>query len=201
MRVYSYVIEHDYGFAPNPFHRVCTLAGCKPRIRKAAEIGDIIIGTGATSTGLAENMVYWMEVDEISDFARYWEDPRFKAKRPDMDAPGKSVRFGDNIYRRDADTGLFVQSFSFHSRADGSCNEANLKRDTEETERILIGRNFAYFGMSAPRIPEELKDVIKKGPGHKCCFPPQQAQKFKDWALAQPGRGYIDKPTHWRFLK
>ena len=201
MKVYSYVIEHDYGFAPNPFHRACTLAACKPEIRRTAAIGDIIVGTGAAATGLARNMVYWMKVDEISDFTAYWDDPRFVAKRPDMKAPGKLARFGDNIYRRDAVSGMLVQAFSFHSKADGSCNAKNFDRDTRKTERVLIGRDFAYFGMSAPEIPPDFRTMIKKGPGHKCRFDPEQAIAFRDWAMSHPGRGYLGKPTHWRFLK
>src|SRR5712671_5339411 len=34
MRLYSYVVARDFGFAPNPFFGVCTLATCKPDIRK-----------------------------------------------------------------------------------------------------------------------------------------------------------------------
>ncbi|MCC5611624.1 hypothetical protein LC612_34055 [Nostoc sp. CHAB 5834] len=201
MMVYSYVIEHDLGFAPNPFHGYCSLATCKPDIRKAAKVGDIIIGTGATSTGLSQNMVYWMEVGEITDFDRYGLERRFRAKRPDMAAPGKVERYGDNIYTRDPDNGSFNQAFSFHSNADGSCNEANLKRDTAKTQRVLIGREFAYFGVGAPKISENMHDLIKKGPGHKCRFTPERAQIFKDWAKQQAGRGYLGKPTHWQFLK
>ena len=46
MRLYSYVLDHDYGFAPNPFYDVCTLATCKPSIRERAAIGDYVVGTG-----------------------------------------------------------------------------------------------------------------------------------------------------------
>ena len=31
MKVYSYVVEHDEGRAPNPYFRVCTLCRCKER--------------------------------------------------------------------------------------------------------------------------------------------------------------------------
>ena len=47
MKIHSYVIDHDLGFAPNPFYGVCTLAACKPRIRGHAKIGDYVIGTGS----------------------------------------------------------------------------------------------------------------------------------------------------------
>lgn len=33
--LFSYVVETDSGFAPNPFFGVCTLARCKPSIRRA----------------------------------------------------------------------------------------------------------------------------------------------------------------------
>ena len=47
-RVYMYVVDRDFGFAPNPFHGVCTLATCKPAIRKGARVGDWVIGMGGS---------------------------------------------------------------------------------------------------------------------------------------------------------
>src|SRR5712692_10528871 len=47
VKLYSYVVARDYGFAPNPFFGFCTLATCKPEIRKAAAIDDWVIGTGS----------------------------------------------------------------------------------------------------------------------------------------------------------
>ena len=44
MNFYVYVVAKDGGFAPNPFHGVCTLACCKPRIRSRARIGDWVLG-------------------------------------------------------------------------------------------------------------------------------------------------------------
>jgi Nucleotide modification associated domain 2 len=79
MRVYSYVIDHDLGFAPNPFHGICTLAACKPKIRQYAEVGDYIVGTGSRPNGGLGRLIYWMRIDEIIDFDRYWSDPRFAA--------------------------------------------------------------------------------------------------------------------------
>ena len=45
-RVYLYVVDRDFGFAPNPFHGCCTLATCKPGIRLRAEVADWIIDLG-----------------------------------------------------------------------------------------------------------------------------------------------------------
>ena len=41
--LFSYVVRSDGGFAPNPFFGYCTLATCKPRIRKGALVGDWIV--------------------------------------------------------------------------------------------------------------------------------------------------------------
>ena len=67
MRVlYSYVVAYDSGFAPNPFNGFCTLATCKPEIRKRANIGDWIIGTGSHREGVRRGgfLVYAMRVEE-----------------------------------------------------------------------------------------------------------------------------------------
>ena len=47
--LYAYAITRDFGFAPNPFHGNCTLATCKPRIRKSANVGDWVLGIGGAS--------------------------------------------------------------------------------------------------------------------------------------------------------
>jgi Nucleotide modification associated domain 2 len=44
MKLSAYIVRVDSGFAPNPFGHHCTLACCKPTIRRKAEPGDIIVG-------------------------------------------------------------------------------------------------------------------------------------------------------------
>lgn len=39
--LFSYCIPVDDGAAPNPYWGICTLVICKPRIRLAADIGDL----------------------------------------------------------------------------------------------------------------------------------------------------------------
>jgi hypothetical protein len=64
MRYFSYVVARDYGFAPNPFLGICTLATCKPDIRKAAGVGDWIFGTGSAKWKLTGHLVFAMNVTE-----------------------------------------------------------------------------------------------------------------------------------------
>lgn len=61
-RLYSYTITHDTGFAPNPFWGWCTLATCKPQIRRTAQVGDWIAGLSPKATG--NRLVYAMQVSE-----------------------------------------------------------------------------------------------------------------------------------------
>ncbi|PHR80311.1 hypothetical protein [Henriciella sp.] len=116
--------------------------------------------------GVAGHLVYWMRPSEIMLFDEYWADPRFARKKPNMRG-AMMHRYGDNIYRTGPD-GTFQQLDSFHSEDDGSLSVANRERDTETTQKVLIGSEFAYYGKSAPMIPHRLGFVVKKGPGHKC---------------------------------
>ncbi len=82
MRLYSYKVRYDIGFAPNPFHGVCTLATCKPRIRAGASVGDWVVGVGSASQGTLGRLVFGMQVEEKMTFDEYWDDERFQSKKP-----------------------------------------------------------------------------------------------------------------------
>ncbi len=69
MKLYSYILARDYGFSPNPFYGCCTLATCKTQIRKMAQIGDWVIGTGAsTKYHFTGRLIYAMKVNEVMSF-------------------------------------------------------------------------------------------------------------------------------------
>jgi len=201
MRIFSYVVEHDLGFAPNPFFGVCSLAACKPQIRRTAAVGDIIIGTGAALPKLTGHLIYWMKVDTITDFNNYWADPRFRSKRPDMLAPGKMLRYGDNIYHKEAGDADFRQEDSFHSEMGGGLSVGNRTRDTGTTDRVLLGCKFDYFGEDGPMIPAGFANFVKAGPGHKCNFTDQEVAAINLWLQSLGSRGYRGRPSHWQFLK
>ena len=99
-KLYSYVVARDYGFAPNPFYGSCTLATCKPEIRKHAKVGDWIIGTGSSQSNQDGYLVYAMLVSETLTFNDYWESVRFQQKRSNLRGSKKQA-FGDNIYFKD----------------------------------------------------------------------------------------------------
>jgi hypothetical protein len=196
--IYSYVVEHDLGFAPNPFHGVCSLACCKPQIRKAAKVGDYVIGTGAARPNLIAHLTFWMRVERIIPFDEYWADRKSRHKKPVMSGT-TFLRYGDNIYHRDAD-GNFQQEYSFHSLEDGSVSVGDLDRDTGTTDLVLLGREFTFWGRSGIKLPDELIRFVKKGPAHKCNFSAEEVQAFLAWLQTHPERGVIDEPAHWQFL-
>ncbi|KPQ24580.1 MAG: hypothetical protein HLUCCA13_08675 [Halomonas sp. HL-48] len=194
-RIYSYVVQHDHGFAPNPFMGICTLANCKPKIRKFAEVGDLIIGTGSADVDASGHLVYWMRVSKIINYDEYWLSSRFGRKKPVMNG-SMMQRYGDNIYYTGSD-GTYQQIDSFHSEEDGSLSISNRERDTGSTSNVLIGEEFTYFGKAAPPIPQSLHFLVKSGPGHKCNFSNCEMAKVEDWLATLAERGYVGEPGRW----
>jgi len=199
MNVRTYVIEHDVGFAPNPFHGCCTLANCKPRIRQAANVNDIILGFGSAKYGYAGLLVYWMKVDRIITFDEYWNEYEFIEKRPVVNA-GLMLFHGDNIYHTNKAGGI-EQSFSFHSNEDGSLSIGNLNRDTGRTNRVLISKTYAYYGRKAVNLPDHLKIFIKKGIGERFTFPQENIDCLIQWIDRSTQRGFIGTPIDWKPIK
>ena len=200
MRVFSYRVVRDYGFAPNPFHGTCTLATCKPGIRGSAAVGDIVVGCGSSATGLLGRVVYAMRVTGKCGFDEYWDDPRFREKRPFFGG-SRSRAYGDNIYHRDGE-GRWLQERSHHSHADGRINEENLRQDTSK-DNVLWSDDFAYFGREGPFIPEYLRahsgrDLFPSGRGHRAYSAPEFTEAVGEWFVALPVRGYLGRPWHWK---
>ena len=156
MAVYMYVVARDFGFAPNPFHGVCTLATCKPVVRRMAQEGDWVIGMGGTKLGAVGRCIFAMHVSEALSFDEYWLDTRFKDKRPVRNG-SRTMMLGDNIYHQE--NGSWQQLDSHHSRPDGSPDIHNIKTDTV-TDRVLISNHFFYFGKQAPEVPKRILEDI-----------------------------------------
>lgn len=151
-KLYMYVVDRDFGFAPNPFHGICTLATCKPDIRRNAKIGDWVAGIGGKRLKATGKCIFAMQVSEVITFDQYWNDPRFIAKKPVRNG-SKKMLVGDNIYQKPNQS--WVQADSHHSNSDGSANFVNLKKDTSANS-VLISNNFYYFGSSPEIVPSEI---------------------------------------------
>jgi hypothetical protein len=165
MKLYSYVVDHDTGFAPNPYFGVCTLCLCKYRERpgkprnivELAEEGDWIAGTGGAdlrkSAGHGK-LVYAMRVDKKLTREQYHTSPRFAKKKPSTTGTYDETR-GDNKPPRNG----------FE------------KRD----QFVLISRHFYYFGSAAISIPRDFPNLEKRGPGFRSDFDPQYIVRFVRW--------------------
>ena len=201
-RLFSYVVARDYGFAPNPFFGICTLATCKPKIRATASIGDWIIGTGSSKNGRQGYLVFAMRVTETMTFNEYWEDERFQRKKPNMRGSMKQA-FGDNIYFMD-DDGHWQQQDSHHSYANGSANPHNICNDTK-ANRILCSTDYVYWGRSGPKLPQKFRtyneyDICCASQGHKCRLPNDLVNGFVAWFRSLKENGCLDAPLEWRTL-
>lgn len=197
MRLYSYVIRRDYGFAPNPFHGVCTLATCKKLIRRRATIGDWVVATGSAQYHRTGRLVCAIKVSETITFDDYWRDTRFRLKKPVMNG-SRMMGYGDNIYHHSPE-GNWIQADSHHSLEGGVANPRNLDDDTE-TDRVLIAEEFWYFGSSAPVIPTEFRGQgpmdICVGRGHKVNFADGLVDNFLAWVQTLPP-GCQGRPDRW----
>ncbi|MHA1833298.1 MAG: hypothetical protein ACTSV7_04850 [Candidatus Baldrarchaeia archaeon] len=157
MKVFSYVLRIDSGFAPNPYWGFCTLATCKPDIRQLADEGDWVVGLGS-KTGFRygvsaepNRLVYAMMVDEKVCFKTYSMDERFKPKIPNF---GLVNEKGDNIY-------LYLNNRWYVRPSLHYDVEKGQYRDLVTGHfKVLVSRNFYYFGKQAPKLPPYLNNIL-----------------------------------------
>jgi len=148
--------------APNPYYGVCTLAVCKPQIRKYVLDGDWVVGLSPRSFG--NKLVYAMKVSEVLSFATYYRDPEYSQKIPNMRSDDYVFRVGDNFYQP-LENGTFKQLWSRHSNPDGTENEMHKTRDLSGVH-VLVGRDFYYFGSASIKLPASLEGLIVRR-GHR----------------------------------
>ena len=175
--LYSYVVRSDSGFAPNPFGEYCTLACCKPQIRRHASVGDWVVGSGSKRTVGNEKMVYAMRITEKLSFDEYANNPRFRYKVP---SKGIIQERGDNIYFRDSN-GDWKQRPSYHKEKQ---MEADLRG-----EYVLVSDDFFYFGANAVLVPEKALKFSAPDPRRQLETPLKQPPDYPQSRL----RGHPDR--------
>lgn len=181
-KVYSYILKNDSGAAPNPFWGICTLTICKPAIRRTANVGDWVIGTGSKNSKLkdgtfdfSDSLIYAMKITEIKTLSEYDEFCKKKSKKkiPNWKTNDWRQKVGDCIYDYSKEESNPTIRLSVHS-------ERNRKRDLGG-QCALISKEFYYFGEEARLIPKELKELIKKSQGHLKIEKPVLVEKFIRW--------------------
>jgi len=180
VNVYSYVVEHDTGKAPNPYFGFCTLCRCKFRKcdtsrKNIVELAEPkkknwVIGTGGANLRKSAGhgkLVFAMQVDEKLTREEYYNKLKFKKKKP------------------------------------GTCTDEQKHGDNEEPhgdfekhkQFVLVShpRHFYYFGEKAVDIPKKF-DLEKKGPGFRSNFDQKDILRFVEWLKKEHKPGKHGEP-------
>ncbi len=142
MTLYSYCLRIDDGAAPNPYWGVCTLAICKPSIRRVAKIGDWVVGHGSRRSPLgdiSDCIVYAMNVTDVkslSDYDRHFR-AKLRGKIPVIKHRDVRRRVGDCVYD-------FSRPGKPRLRP-GVHDESNRSKDLRGVN-VLLSESFFYFG-------------------------------------------------------
>ncbi len=183
MKLYSYCLRYDGGAAPNPYWGICTLAICKPAIRRTAEVGDWIVGLGSARSPIGdihEFVVYAMKVTDKLTMAEYDEFCARKApkKIPHWKSHDFRLRMGDCIYDFSSG-GLPKVRWSVHP-------ESEREKDLSG-KYALLSKEFYYFGDKPVPLPQSLLPIVHDGQGHKSHLNDPYVMPFVEWIT---GLGY-----------
>jgi hypothetical protein len=199
-RLFTYTIPVDDGAAPNPFCGMCSLAICKPGIRKVAQNDDWVAGLGsknAPSGDLSGHLVYAMRVEEVVSLQDYdrLAPMRWPHRIPNVASMALQERLGDCIY-----------DFSGSSikQRQGVHGPGNIKTDLGG-KNVLISRDFYYFGSRAKRLPDYLFPVCHQTQGHRSNSNAAYFQQFVAWVRSlgsTPGQlyGWPDFVVEWEAI-
>jgi hypothetical protein len=176
-RLYSYTVRVDDGAAPNPFRGMCTLALCKPGIRRVAKQEDWVVGLGsvnAPSGDLGGRVVYAMRVEEVLTLRQYDEraETEWPHRIPSRSSLDLTERLGDCIY--DYSKGIPPK------QREGVHGSGNVKTDLSG-ENVLISRDFYYFGNRAQRLPDALLGICHQTQGHRSTSNEPYFKTFVEW--------------------
>ena len=196
MKLFSYKLKHDTGFAPNPFGGFLTLATCKPNIRKTKNVGDYV--AGFTSKYLngdevgEERLIYLMRIDEIISISEYWNNPNFEIKKPNLTSQKKTLIAGDNIYKPVNGGNRFIQiNNKFHDASE-------MPRDLRG-ENVIISFHFYYFGASPLTLPQHVRPKVPKGQSSNgyLTHNPDLVESFITYVESNYSYGLFNHPTQW----
>ncbi|MGP1666038.1 MAG: hypothetical protein ACTS5I_09050, partial [Rhodanobacter sp.] len=170
-KIFRYVVRYDGGTAPRPYGGVCSLAICKPRIRASAEVGDWIIGFRSRQPG---EVLYAMEVTERLTLGEYWEDMRFRGRRPD------ATPKPDNMYRPAAGGELVQVPNDVHVPAQAAKDRSG--------RNVLLSDRFWYFGRETVPLPNHLMHLVHTTQGHAVHVNrrPDDVHQLRAWLASWP---------------
>jgi hypothetical protein len=185
MTLYSYCVRYDTGAAPNPYWGVCTLVICKPAIRRAARLGDWIVGLGPKTSRIGDisgHVVYAMCVTGLMSMKCYDAHCQrdLSGKMPDWASMEYERRVGDCIYDFSGPGEPCLRR--------GVHGEGNRQVDLGGMN-ALLSEHFYYFGDKPVPLPEHLRSIAHRTQGHKSRANAQHAEDFVAWVEEKYGQG------------
>jgi len=183
-RLFSYVVDHDFGYAPDPFGGYCSLVQCKfsktgkrKNIVELAEVGDWILGTGGKGPNTAGNgkIIYIMRVDEKLTLSDYYNDPRYQGRTDQT----KTSRFNERY-------ALISKTYFYFGK-----NAIEITSLPKKLRRIPIenrGRGYQYKNFNQAYINALTRWFLNK---------------FKKGVHGSPCRkiGSVDLSIRWKCVK
>jgi hypothetical protein len=148
------------------------------------ESGDWILGTTTSARG--KKLLYSMQVSEILNFNNYYEDTRFRDKKPIIRGNWQQ-RVGDNMYYQDADGGWKQHQTLHHHK------QEIVKKDLKHPF-VFIGTKYFYFGKHAIDIPAEFNSLIWNRQGCKTDHEADVINSFTNWLQNNHEPGIYGNP-------
>jgi hypothetical protein len=170
-RLFTYKVAHDGGVAPNPYFGICSLAICKPAIRRVAKCGDVVVGFGCGAD--ERRVVYCMVVDHVLTWGSYIEACHGRTSLAGVSSAALKKRIpkgekdpGDCIWRSSECYMDALRSWSTHHGPD------DFDHDVRSGKNVLLSKRYWYFGGGGDGsevllpISGELDEIIP-GRGHR----------------------------------
>jgi hypothetical protein len=147
MKIYVYIVPVDDGAAPNPYGGVCTLAICKPNLRKIAKQGDWIIGLNSEF-----KLIYTMKITTVITMKEYdsYTKENLAIKIPNKTSKNIEEQMGDSVY--DFSNDEIKLRPSVHSCCTKEMDLAG--------KNVLLSSYFYYFGNKAKELPTEFENIV-----------------------------------------
>ncbi len=174
---------------------------CKPDIRRAANVGDWVIGTGSKNSrlkdgevyDLSDSVVYAMRVTKkltLADYNKFCLQ-RLPRKIPKWFNRDFRLRTGDCIY--DYSEGIVpTLRKSVH-------NLDNMEKDLRG-QFALLSKHFYYFGDEPRPLPQELKHIIRRGQKHLVFGDSRIVNAFEKWiSQFKMSKLYADPQLRFEF--
>jgi hypothetical protein len=200
IRLFSYKMTDDTGFAPFPFGGFLTLATCKPGIRETKKIGDWI--AGFTSKDLnndpvgEERLVYLMQVNDKISFAEYWKNPKYNDRKPNIRSKNILEKIGDNIYKPVVKNPKNISDFD---QVPNLYHEQKNKKIDLSSKYVLISKRFYYFGCECIELRDEIRPKVPKTTTYRGVQTHniEKAEKFISFIESSYKTGIHNHPTSW----